>query len=245
MCAVTWEADGEDVLARCAVTGARVLVGRDEPEVTTHFTGTVRLAAAVHGSERTRSVPLGEADVVEASAIYDTYFHGPAYQVLKDAWRAEGAVAGRFAADLPPNHEPAERPTLVAPRLVELAFQTAGLAEIAAHERMGLPYGFERLELLRPSDGEVESAAVVRSRDGGLFDVEVADVEGRVLLSAGGLSDVGAAGRRARRRLRRAAADERRARPAAALGREHRGRRRGLGAGRGRVAQPGRARVAG
>ena len=44
-----------------------------------------------------------------------------------DAWGGEGLVAGRFAADLPANHEPAERPTLVMPRLVELAFQTAGL----------------------------------------------------------------------------------------------------------------------
>ncbi len=183
---VTWEADGEDVLARCAVLGTRVLVGREEPEDTTHFTGTVRLVATVGESDRTRSVPLGEADVVEAATIYETYFHGPAYQVLKDAWRADGAVAGRFAADLPPNHEPSERPTLVSPRLIELAFQTAGLAEIAAAERMGLPYGFERLLLLHPADGEVESAAVVQTRAGGAFDVEVADVEGRVLLALEG-----------------------------------------------------------
>jgi Polyketide synthase dehydratase N-terminal domain len=183
---VVWEADGEDVLGRCTVLGTRLLVGRDEPEVTTHFTGTVRLVATVADDVRTRSVPLGEAEVVEAPTIYGTYFHGPAYRVLKDAWRAEGTVAGRFERDLPPNHEPAGRPTLVTPRLVELAFQTAGLAEIATTERMGLPFGFDRLELLRAGDGEVECAAVVHPRDGGAFDVEVADVDGKVLLALEG-----------------------------------------------------------
>jgi len=183
---VAYDADGEDVLGRCRVLGTRALVGRDEPEVTTHFTGTVRLRSGEPGTGREREVPLAEAGVVEASTIYETYFHGPAYRVLKDAWRAEGMVAGRFAVDLPANHEPPDRPTLVSPRLVELAFQTAGLVEIATAERMGLPFGFERLELLRPANGEVESAAVVRQRAEGAFDVEVADVEGRVVLSLEG-----------------------------------------------------------
>jgi hypothetical protein len=183
---VTYDADGEDVLGHCRVLGTRMLVGRDEPEVTTHFTGTVRLRSGAPGEGREREVPLAETGVVEASTIYGTYFHGPAYRVLKDAWRAEGLVAGRFAVDLPANHEPADRPTLVSPRLVELAFQTAGLVEIATAERMGLPFGFERLELLRPANGEVESAAVVRPRPEGGFDVEVADVEGRVVLALEG-----------------------------------------------------------
>jgi NAD(P)-dependent dehydrogenase (short-subunit alcohol dehydrogenase family) len=179
---VFWDADGQDLLARCALLGTRVLVGRDGPEVTTYFAGTVRLVAGVAESTRTRAVPLGEADVVEASTIYGTYFHGPAYRVLRDAWRAEGAVVGRFAANLPPDHDPPAPCTLVAPRLVELAFQTAGLAEIASAGRMGLPHAFDRLELLHVGDGEVESAAVVVPREGGGFDVEVADVDGRVLL---------------------------------------------------------------
>ncbi len=183
---VTYDADGEDLLARCRVLGTRTLVGRDEPEVTTHFTGTVRLSPGEPEGDREREVPLADAAVVEASTIYETYFHGPAYRVLKDAWRAEGLVAGRFAVDLPANHEPPDRPTLVSPRLVELAFQTAGLMEIATAERMGLPFGFERLELLRPANGEVESAAVVRPRAEGGFDVEVADVEGRVVLTLEG-----------------------------------------------------------
>ncbi len=183
---VDYDADGDDVLARCRVIGARVLVGREEPEVTVHFTGTVRLAEHAPDLVRERSVPEPEGDVVEASAIYETYFHGPAYQVVEEAWRGAGLVTGRLSGTLPPNHEPAERPTLVSPRLVELAFQTAGLAEIATSERMGLPFGFRRLELLRPGNGEVVSAALAASTAEGAFDVDVVDARGRVLTSLTG-----------------------------------------------------------
>jgi hypothetical protein len=178
---VVYGAEGEDILAHCRVLGARILVGRDEPEITLHFTGTVRLAREKSAAEREASVPAPEGDVVAAAAIYDTYFHGPAYQVLAEAWRGKGVVAGRFSDSLPANHEPADRPTVVAPRLVELAFQTAGLAEIASTERMGLPFGFRRLELLRPSNGEVASTAVAASTAEGSFDVDVVDEKGRVV----------------------------------------------------------------
>ncbi|GMV05081.1 MAG: hypothetical protein AMXMBFR53_13610 [Gemmatimonadota bacterium] len=182
---VHYDADGGDVLARCSVEGSRTLVGRDEPEVTVHFTGTVRLTAhAPEPRERSLAGPAGA--VVGPDAIYGTYFHGPAYQVLGEAWRDDGEVVGRFAAGLPANHEPPEPPALVAPRLVELAFQTAGLAEIAAAARMGLPQGFQRLELLAAAQGEVESTAAARARPEGAFDVEVADASGRVILSLSG-----------------------------------------------------------
>jgi hypothetical protein len=95
-------------------------------------------------------------------------------------------VAGRFASDLPPNHEPAERPTLVMPRIVELAFQTAGLSEIAHARRMGLPFGFQRLSFLQGGNGEMESAAVVKVAEDGSFDVDVADTEGCGVLSLRG-----------------------------------------------------------
>jgi hypothetical protein len=183
---VTYDADGEDVLARCRVEGARVLAGRDKPEVTTHFTGTVRLSPLAPDVMRARAVPEPHGEVLGASSIYQTYFHGPAYQVLDRAWWSEGLVAGRFAEHLPPNHEPAERATLTTPRLVELAFQTAGLAEMALSERMGLPSGFRRLELLRPANGEVTGSALAAPCAGGYegaFDVDVTDGTGRVVLA--------------------------------------------------------------
>lgn len=175
---VQYHVQDGDTVADCRLMGTRTLVGRDDPEVTTHFTGRVRLTAEAPVNECEVPVPEPAGDVVESSRIYATYFHGPAYQVLRDAWGGDGLVAGRFAADLPANHEPAERPTLVVPRLVELAFQTAGLAEIVQAQRMGLPFGFQRLLLLQPGNGEVESAAVVRVAEDGTFDVDVADTEG-------------------------------------------------------------------
>jgi hypothetical protein len=183
---VHYETDGSDVVAECRLSGARMLVGRDEPEETIHFTGRVRLVSEAPDELRTRTVPPADGDVVVASTIYDTYFHGPAYQVLDGAWRGDGMVAGRMADGLPANHEPAERPTLVAPRMVELAFQTAGLAEIADSARMGLPFGFRRLELAGAVNGEVESTAVVEATDDGAFDVDVANADGQVVLSLRG-----------------------------------------------------------
>jgi hypothetical protein len=115
--------------------------------------------------------------------------------VLERAWWTQDLVTGRFADDLPPNHEPASRTTLTSPRLVELAFQTAGLAEIASSERMGLPYAFRRLELLHPANGEVESNALatpsgdaggVDGAGGEAFDVDVTDGAGRVMLTLKG-----------------------------------------------------------
>jgi acyl transferase domain-containing protein len=183
---VRYDADGADVLARCAVEGSRMLMGRDAPEVTVHFTGTVRLTGAPPAAGQELKLPHPEGAVVDATAIYETYFHGPAYQVLAEAWRHRGDVAGRFASPLPPNHAPADQPTQVAPRLVELAFQTAGLAEIAASARMGLPFGFDRLEVPGAGGGEVESIALARAAGEGVFDVQVADDQGRLVLSLAG-----------------------------------------------------------
>ena len=183
---VQYEADGADLLAHCRLVGTRMLVGRDEPEETTHFTGRVRLVSEAPDPPGERRIPGAEGEVVQASAIYETYFHGPAYQVLEGAWWAEGLVAGRMAGDLPANHEPSDRPTLVAPRMVELAFQTAGLAEIAESERMGLPFGFTRLEVSGGVNGEGESSALVQSTEDGAFDVDVTNAEGQVVMALRG-----------------------------------------------------------
>ena len=40
----TYSQDGDDIVAECRLVGSRQLVGRDEPEVTVHFTGRVRLS---------------------------------------------------------------------------------------------------------------------------------------------------------------------------------------------------------
>ena len=113
-------------------------------------------------------------------AVYRVYFHGPAYQVLESAWRADGDVVGRLAADLPPAHEPPGQPTEIAPRLIELCFQTAGVWELGTFGRMGLPTHVDRVVRFEGADEQGALFAVVHPRDGKGVDAEVVDESGKV-----------------------------------------------------------------
>ena len=53
-----------------------------------------------------------------------------------------------MAKGLPANHIPSELPTLMAPRLIELCFQTAGVWEMGVQGRMGLPQHVDRVSSL-------------------------------------------------------------------------------------------------
>ena len=53
---------------------------------------------------------------------------------------------------LPDNHLPAEPPLAMAPRLIELCFQTAGLWEMAVGHRMGLPQHVDSVRLYRRAE---------------------------------------------------------------------------------------------
>jgi hypothetical protein len=123
----------------------------------------------------------GEADGVGRDAVYSVYFHGPAYQVLERAWREDGHVVGRFATELPANHEPAGQPTELPPRLIELCFQTAGIWEIGTTGRMALPMHIDRVIRFQSSKKAGRLWAVVTPRDGGI-DADVVDQSGRVRL---------------------------------------------------------------
>ena len=145
--------DGGDgtVVADCRLIGRRTLPGQDEQE-TVHFTGRARLAQAPPTAPPDRERPSSaarERGEVDRDAVYRVYFHGPAYQVLDRAWQANGDVVGRLARDLPPAHEPPGQPTEIAPRLIELCFQTAGVWELGTSGRMALPTARGRVRPLR------------------------------------------------------------------------------------------------
>jgi hypothetical protein len=90
-------------------------------------------------------------------------------------------VVGRFAADLPPDHEPAEEPTVAAPRLIELCFQTAGIWELGTTGRMALPTHVDRVIRYADADAPGKLFAVVHPReDGSAIDARVVDETGRV-----------------------------------------------------------------
>jgi len=174
--------DGLDgtIAGNCRLIGRRTLPGGEDQE-TEHFTATVRLmpepSAAPAGEPA--APPAGE--VVGRDAVYDVYFHGPAYQVLEAAWRADGAVVGRLAGSLPPNHAPTEAPIRFAPRLVELCFQTAGVWELGTSGRMALPAGIDRVVAFGgAAEADGLHAVVTPGADG--IAAEVRDPQGRVLV---------------------------------------------------------------
>ena len=87
-----------------------------------------------------------------------------------------------MAQGLPGNHQPPDLTLSMAPRLIELCFQTAGLWEIA-QGRMGLPQHIDRVSLFRApelADGPL-FAVVAPDLENGSFAVEVVDISGNPL----------------------------------------------------------------
>jgi hypothetical protein len=186
--------DGDAVVADCRLIGRRTLPNQAEPQITTHFTARVRLTqqAPVAAQVRPPDAPRPAESVVEAAAIYRLYFHGPAYQVVQRAWRDDDRIVGQLAGPLPAHHHPPERPLEMAPRWIELCFQTAGLWEIGVLGRMGLPQHLDRVTVWdTPAAGEGPLYAVVTpSPDGGSFDADVVDSAGRCCARVSGYRTV-------------------------------------------------------
>jgi hypothetical protein len=177
--------DGEDLAAVCALEGERLLPGSDEPQHTTHFTGTVRLAAAAPETEHADAVTQA-TEAVDSQRVYDLYFHGPAYQVVWSSWRFDGGNAAAMADGLPDDHVPMAAPTLVGPRLIELCFQTAGLWEAAQHGRLALPQHVDAVRLLGdPAQLSGPLYAAV-TEAGDYFDCSVRDAGGDIVLTVEG-----------------------------------------------------------
>ncbi|HXY11762.1 MAG TPA: SDR family NAD(P)-dependent oxidoreductase [Terriglobales bacterium] len=191
--ALIYPQDG-GLIADCRLLGRRLFPNQTEPQVTTHFTGRVRLSR--HPS-KPASVPNLRApvgNIIEADDLYRLYFHGPAYQVVEKAWWDGNQIVGLMAKGLPSNHHPSEMPTIIAPRLIELCFQTAGIWEMGGEGRMGLPGHIDCVSLMgaRELAGDKDGLyAIVRPiPQGGGFDAEVADAAGNCYLRLTGYRTV-------------------------------------------------------
>ena len=189
--AVCWP-DGDHIVADCRLTGSRSLPNQAEPQVTTHFTGRVRLVSRVpEGINASVPHPPNGAGVT-APDIYRIYFHGPAYQVLQHVWRDGATTVGLMAEALPDNHTPPQLATLMTPRLIELCFQTAGIWEIGTTGHMGLPQHIDRVSALRipdASSGRLH-AVVNPNTEAGSFDARVLDANGNVCVDLRGYRTV-------------------------------------------------------
>ena len=182
----------DSLLADCRLTGRRLLPNQMEPQLTTHFTGRVRLTKQRAKAAPVQAPGLPEGHIIEAADIYRLYFHGPAYQVLERAWFDGDRIVGRLSENLPSNHIPPEKPTLMMPRLIELCFQTAGLWEMKAQGRMGLPQHVRQVCLLRTPDPAVGGlyAVITPKPEQGSFDADVVDAAGNRYVQLIGYSTV-------------------------------------------------------
>jgi len=143
--------------------------------------------------------PAAKSLGIGREPIYEVYFHGPAYQVIERAAVEGDSVVALMASGLPPNTRPAEADALVAPRLLELCFQAAGLWLLAKKETMGLPTALERAAVYRQEDeaGEKRLYVTVEARGGGeAFDARVVDEKGLVHAEVTGYRTVALPGKR-------------------------------------------------
>jgi acyl transferase domain-containing protein/NAD(P)-dependent dehydrogenase (short-subunit alcohol dehydrogenase family)/acyl carrier protein len=158
-----------------------------------HFTGEVLLAEGITEAPQVE-FPAQSAEwlVIPAEKIYQIYFHGPAYRVLESVRIAEDRAVGKLAAGLPPDTYPASAKTLIAPRLVELCFQAAGVWEIQTQGTMALPMRVDSLKIYRlPEELDSELYALVQAQNGGeWFDAQVVDEKGLVYLELSGYRTV-------------------------------------------------------
>jgi hypothetical protein len=180
---------GAGIVADCRLTGERSLPGQAEPHLTLHFTARVCLGREADREDVMGTCPAASERELGPDEIYGVYFHGPAYRVVEKAWRSNGEAVGLFSASLPPDHEASLGATLVAPRLIELCFQTAGLLEMGTRGTMGLPLHVERVRLLREPTEKGRLFALVRPEGTG-FAARVVDEAGRVHLVLEGYQTV-------------------------------------------------------
>jgi hypothetical protein len=182
----------EDLVADCRLVGKRTLPTQKEPQVVLYFTARVRLSKEPRKPAMVPPPGSPTGSVVESGDIYRLYFHGPAYQVVEKAWWNGKQIVGLMSNSLPGNHQPAGQPTVVAPRLIELCFQTAGVWEMGVLERMGLPRGIDHVALQNPTETTEERlyAVVIPDQEHGSFDAEVVDSKGNRYLQLRGYRSV-------------------------------------------------------
>ena len=178
---VTTEPDGADLLARCTLSAERTLPGQDRPTRTVHFTGVVRLSQESATAEQDATDLAPGEHSLSPGQVYSFYFHGPAYQVVDRAWRSDGAALARLTPDLPGDRNPSTTTLSMAPRLVELCFQAAGLWQAGRDGELALPRAVDRLTVLDPDAGG-ELVAVARQTGDQSFDARVVSPDGRVVV---------------------------------------------------------------
>jgi hypothetical protein len=156
-------------------------------QVKEHFIADVRLTAVPLEKPVVEfSAPAVDSLPIEASEIYKSFFHGPAYQVIDRARVSDHECVALMAHNLGPNTEPVNAESVMAPRLMELCFQAAALWNTKVKNAMAFPLGFEAVTAYRqPQEAEGRRLYCVctTNNDGVSFDAKVMDEGGSVFVS--------------------------------------------------------------
>jgi NAD(P)-dependent dehydrogenase (short-subunit alcohol dehydrogenase family) len=163
------------------------------PQEKLHFSAKILLASELDRPKIEFTPPAADALPIGADAIYGIYFHGPAYRVLERAAVEGDTAIGLMTANLPPNTDPADAQSVMAPRLIELCFQTAGVWDIKTNGTMALPLGLESATAYRQPDGVNGQRlyALVKALDGGeAYQAQVVDDTGEVYVELKGYRTV-------------------------------------------------------
>ncbi|MCS6839227.1 MAG: SDR family NAD(P)-dependent oxidoreductase, partial [Roseiflexus sp.] len=159
------------------------------PRFDTHFVGEVYLTTAPVEERRIDFVPpSNEALDIDRERIYRVYFHGPAYQVMERIGVMGDRAVALMVDGLPPNSSP-DMPMLIAPRLIELCFQAAGMWEMVTHRAMALPAAIGSVTIHRQperAEGRRLYALVTAINGGASYDVQVVDTDGNVYVDLRG-----------------------------------------------------------
>ncbi|MBW7886013.1 MAG: SDR family NAD(P)-dependent oxidoreductase, partial [Caldilineaceae bacterium] len=180
-----------DLVAHAVLRSVTVPAREGLPtQVREHFIADVRLSPALAQAPAVKFTPPASSNLsIEAETIYHTFFHGPAYQVIERARVGDSECVALMASGLPANTAPASAASIMAPRLVELCFQSAALWTEKVKGVMGLPLGFKRVTAYRQPDaaGDRRLYCLCRTADNGAtFDAQVVDESGQLYVELKG-----------------------------------------------------------
>ncbi|MFO7680004.1 MAG: SDR family NAD(P)-dependent oxidoreductase [Chloroflexota bacterium] len=202
--------DGQDLIAHTVLRSVTKPAKEGLPvQVKEHFAADVRLRRGELSSPSGDGATTPPLPVVAfqppaaldlpitAAEIYQSFFHGPAYQVIERASVQGNQCVALMSHDLPANTAPAGAESLLAPRLVELCFQAAALWHVKTHNAMAFPQGFASLTACRqPAEAESRRLyGIVQTNDNGnTFDAQVLDEAGNLFVELKGYRTVGRPG---------------------------------------------------
>jgi hypothetical protein len=184
-------AGGGDVLVDVALRSSVQPRPDHPPQVRLHFRGQVRMSRTALPRPATAfTPPEGAERTVDRDTIYRVYFHGPAYKVLDEVRLTGDTAVGVMVHGLPPNARPEGAASIMAPRLIELCFQAAGIEQVARDGTLGLPTAFAAARAYRqPEEADGERLYAVAARRPGealVYDARVVDGRGRVYVELDG-----------------------------------------------------------